>query len=586
MPVRVGKCGDKWCVKEPDGSTVPGGEHDTEQEAIDHAAAINANTEKGAMTLEKQSTTTFSDNTAHVVFGDNAAHEPTKVGSLQFPDLEPEIKKAIQEKGLEEAMMYGPESFDDLDELREYSEKTSAITKVVSDFMSLVGNVLSWPAPDTAARIKRLANEMVERLPEEDEDLSPQEEGMQEEEEKASDEDQIDNVNKNGFFIWKDESGEYRWLGVFSNKFRDDDRPAEILSEKAHVDFIERVEKGELPYPDLYVWHIKSPIGKADLLAYDDAGFSIAAGTIEEEFALALMNSNEDLAMSHGMPSEYIERSKEDPTVITAYVSTEVSVLPRRAAANKRTEFRILKEETMAIVPAEKRAQVVGLLGEDLTKKLETDLDVKAGSAIAEGIEFKEETVDASADAAAEDVSTEEIEAEAETEEAPAESEVKDEDSVDEIEAAEAHAEDAQPEEKGEEEPTQPEGEDVKSEKEELAEVLAAVVGPLLDSQAQLGEVIKSLADRIDALEASREQASESEPASEKADEQAGDTPTASIVDLFMKRLSEPARSVIGTKEAAVHGNSSLAKAKPEETEFDEAEGAGANGGLFWRQFN
>jgi len=46
MPVTVGRCGEKWCVKEPDGSTVAGGEHDTEAEAQAHASAINANVEK------------------------------------------------------------------------------------------------------------------------------------------------------------------------------------------------------------------------------------------------------------------------------------------------------------------------------------------------------------------------------------------------------------------------------------------------------------------------------------------------------------------------------------------------------------
>lgn len=589
MPVRVGKCGKKWCVKDPDGTVVPGGEHDTEQEAVDHAAAINANTEKGAMsesvttTTDDYTLTTAGSNTTHIVKDSNTTNIP-----IEFPKLEDEVYETIEEKGLEEAMAFGPETFDELEELREHNEKMNAITKVVSDFMALVGNVFSWPGGNKSSKIKQLANEMIKRLPEDDEDIEPESDAQEIEEEKGQEEDDVDNARKDGFFIWKDESGEYRWLGVYSNKFRDNDHPAEILSEKAHIDFIERVEKGELPYPDLYVWHIKSPVGKADLLAYDDSGFSIAAGTIQEDFALALMKSNEDLAMSHGMPSEFIERSKEDPTVITAYVSTEVSVLPRRAAANKRTEFRIIKEDAMAIVPAEKRAEVVDLLGEDLTEKLETGLGVTAKTAHADGVESKEESVD-NTDAVAEDVATEEtVEGAEEATEDPVEpeSEVKDEEvAEEEAELAEAPAEDAPVAQKGDKEDTTSGSEDVTSEKEELAETLATIIGPILEGQAALVKGIESLNDRITAIE---EDALARKQAGETASEQAGEdigTPTASMMEVFMKRLSEPARSVIGQPEAAVHGNANLAKAKPKETEED-AEGQGANGGLFWKQFS
>lgn len=570
MPVRVGRCGKKWCVKDPDGTTVPGGEHDTEQEAADHAAAINANTEKGAMAEP----TVISGQDANTI---TISTDTTNTANINFPILEEEIDKAIEEKGLEEAMMFGPESFDDLDELREHNEKMNAITKVVSDFMALTGNIFSWPGGGKAAKIKQLAKEMISRLPDDDEEIEPESDDQEMDEEKGKDtEDEIDNDSKDGFFIWKDESGEYRWLGVYSNKFRDDDHPAEILSEKSHVDFIARVEKGELPYPDLYVWHIKSPVGKADLLAYDDAGFSIAAGTIQEDFALALMKSNEDLAMSHGMPSEFIERSKEDPTVITAYVSTEVSVLPRRAAANKRTKFRIIKEDAMAIVPAEKRAEVVELLGEDLTERLETGLGLDAKAAHADGVESKEESTE-DVDAVAEGAATgEAAEAAEEVTEDPAEPEsVKDEEGAEEeAEPAEAPAEDATPR-----------SEDTKSEKEELAETLAAVVGPILEGQAALVKGIEALNARITAIEESKPASKEaSTPAGELAGDEAG-TPTASLVELFMKRLSEPAQSVIGQKETAVHGNAGLAKAKPKETEEDADEPV-AEGGLFWKQFN
>lgn len=592
MPVRVGKCGNKWCVKDPDGTTVPGGEHDTEGEANAHAAAINANTEKHIMSDETYIQETDTDNTSGsftiTTTGTASTH------TISFPALEPQIQKAIKDKGLEEALMFGPESFEDLDLLREHSEQQNGILKMINDFMALAGNILNWGYPDQGGKLKKLAQDLADRLPEDDELLPRRDEDLEEEKEKETEteiEDEVDNAHGNGFFVWKDaETGEYRWLGVYSNKFRDDDRPAEILAEQAHIDFIERVEKGDLPYPDLYVWHIKSPIGKADLLAYDDSGFSIAAGTIQEDFALALMKSEEDWAMSHGMPSEFIKRAEDDPTVITAYVSTEVSVLPRRAAANKRTDFRILKEEAMAIVPADKRAEVADLLGEDLTTQLEEGLDLTAKAAHEANVESKEETPDS---VGAEDnqgeteEKTEEIEPAGDVEgaEEPETETLEKEEEVEEPEAAtsaEVQAEDIPAEDGAGEVTGEEEGATEKASETELAAVLAAALNPLLESQAQLVEMIGQQNDRIKALEQEQEE-KQAEPASEPAGELAEGTPQASLMEQFMKQLSTPAKSVIGTKEAAVHGNANLAKAKPKETENEEG---APEQGLFWKAFS
>lgn len=55
MPVRVAKHGDQYCVEEPSGSVVDGGCHDSKQDAMDHAAAINANTQHKTLMLFKDS---------------------------------------------------------------------------------------------------------------------------------------------------------------------------------------------------------------------------------------------------------------------------------------------------------------------------------------------------------------------------------------------------------------------------------------------------------------------------------------------------------------------------------------------------
>lgn len=167
-------------------------------------------------------------------------------------------------------------------------------------------------------------------------------------------------------FIWKDQStGEYNFIAIYSNNMRDDDHPAEILSEKAHNDFAGALEMGIFDYPELWHWHIEgSRWGKANHVMVVD-GFPIALGKIDkghEAEAEAIMQCPSDypIAMSHGMPRKYIVRDKSDPTVIQFYASTEISTLPKSAAANKWTGFVILpdydnKESTMPLT-ADQRA--------------------------------------------------------------------------------------------------------------------------------------------------------------------------------------------------------------------------------------
>ena len=81
-----------------------------------------------------------------------------------------------------------------------------------------------------------------------------------------------ENANKNvhPFMVWKEADDEYRWLAVYSNKWRDEDSPPEILASAAHKEFVEAVDKGDWPYPELWLWHIPgSRFGVADTMPAD-----------------------------------------------------------------------------------------------------------------------------------------------------------------------------------------------------------------------------------------------------------------------------------------------------------------------------
>jgi len=324
-------------------------------------------------------------------------------------------------------------------------------------------------------------------------------------------------VLTNPFMVWK-EGDTYRWLAVYSNKFRDDDNPPEILADAAHRDFVEAVDKGEWPMPELWLWHVKGTrSGAADYVAYDDSGFAIASGTMDNAEVASRLAERDDLYTSHGMPMAEIRRDEADPTIITRYRTKEISPLPRWAAANKHgTGFSILlnKEAEMAI-PDKKRPFLTEVMGEKAVEDLEHQLEGKAKELEAEGIEFKEAQVDEP-----ETVKEEVVEA------AP----------VEEVPQYVTH--------------------------DELTEVFSGHIKPLVDAVAgllaqveSLGKELKEQAEVVKGLQASDE---------EKIEKTMAQTPAASLFG----RIG----SVIGADETLVDGRSGLARSKPKEA-VSEADG-------------
>jgi hypothetical protein len=334
------------------------------------------------------------------------------------------------------------------------------------------------------------------------------------------------------FTIWKDtETGQYRWLAIYSNKWRDDDNPPEILASSAHKDFEEAVDKGDWPYPETWLWHIPGTrFGVADFVTYDDSGFALASGTVDkgkEDIAEALAQED-DLATSHGMPVKEIERDKEDSTIITRYRSVEISPLPREAAANKYgTGFEILQEVKMAI-PEHKRPSVEKWLGADRMKALEDFLSDKAKELDELDIQSKDtdahEDVEEEAQAVAQEVEEEGVEEEPEAkEEAPTE-----------------------------ETPQYVTASDV-------AEAVGAYLKPIMDKLESLTAIeaaVEEQGKEIKALKKSTE---------EQVKETMRMTPAASLFDQIA--------SVVGSDDTYIDGRSTLAKAGPKENHDANSDG-------------
>lgn len=197
--------------------------------------------------------------------------------------------------------------------------------------------------------------------------------------------------------FWKDkDSGRMMWLARYSNNFLDNDNPPDIISERSHRRFVEMVDKGVYPYPDLWLWHQKEwSIGKAVWCAYDDSGFAVAAGYIypDCEQVVDELSQLKDVSLSHGMPASTVVRDDEDERVIVEHQTKEISVLPLWAAANKLTSFELLKGDG-DMLPKDKRKQAITRWGmsEDLLDRLEKLNVDSAKEASEEGIESKEKS--------------------------------------------------------------------------------------------------------------------------------------------------------------------------------------------------
>lgn len=360
---------------------------------------------------------------------------------------------------------------------------------------------------------------------------------------------------ESSFMVVKDGDGSFRWLAQFTNNVRDDDIPPEILSSEAHRRFVYLVDKGIVDYPELWVWHNDAwAVGDTDWIALDTKGkvtFVVASGTFRDyakEVAVALSRTK-GVALSHGMYPHLIEYSTDDPTVITGYVSREISVLPRDFAANKLTAYTMT--EITKMVDEKKRRELVErfpgfgqqLLGalekanEDAAKAVEEiGLETKEASEEAEGTE--EETKETDAEG------TDETDVPAEEKESP--------DSEEDTETEDKETADA-------EEVTPEEEDETKSEPDAKVEVtyansefMESLAGALLAIDNRLKSVeeglgnIDEIAERVKEIEESRTKESRR-------------TRAQSVFDMISKS------SVEGDDNARVDGRESLAKSGPEE---------------------
>lgn len=336
-------------------------------------------------------------------------------------------------------------------------------------------------------------------------------------------------MDQSGIMLWKEADGTYRWVARYSNNFRDEDRPPEILAAIAHRSFVKGVDAGEFELPELWLWHIKEyKWGQADWVALDEAKngivFVVAGGHVTPGFEdLAEQISQLDpkeIRVSHGMPFGSIVRDPQDESIIVNYQTKEISPLPTKAAANKFTGFVILSKEVEMTIPQQKKDVLKSQwnLPDSILERLEAANVQDADKGISAGLETKEQPEPAP-----------EVTTPAVTPPADA-SETKDE------QAALAPG--------------------ATEEKPLTRQEIVDAMGVLAE---QINAAISGLTAKLEALTGEVKELQQTDE--DKLHKAVSGLPPASLTDLFLQR------SAIGTDEARVDGRRSLAQQKPKETE-------------------
>lgn len=558
MPYRMRKTSQGYCVFNSDTNENKGCS-ETRGEGVKHMAALYAAEGSDKKEIETRLAEAIADFTK-------------ETGEVFLPD-------EIDEKswGGESAYFYpySARSYAEVDMQREAMHTAHEVAQLLDLFPTLARNLIDDPAiTDKGTAIQTLAEELAGKITELNGEDDGEDEGeddmMDGEDMKDLDLSKIDtskptpgflkrisgiadrltnyvksfasektadvDVDNGGLMIFKDESGNYRWLARYSNHFIDQDDPPDIISTESHRRFVKMVDEGAYPYPVIEIWHNKEwEFGVADWLAYDDSGFALASGSVYpgcEGIAEAL-SKLKNVGVSHGMPVTSIVRDPSDPRVIKEHQTVEISPLPLWAAANQLTSFQVLKgvdaveEDDMGLPKDKKKAALESWgVSPDLLAQLENINQKDAAAANEAGIESKE------ADNAAEEAPETPVAPAAESEKPATEEEETDE--------------------------TVP---DIKSISEAFAEVMTPMVAMLKEMQ----EKQTALESQIAALQTAKTETEKADAAAREKDAMiAAMSPVAALMAQFqgVRAVGDPATEV--------KSGDALAKSGPKELDATE----------------
>lgn len=149
------------------------------------------------------------------------------------------------------------------------------------------------------------------------------------------------------FAVFKTTNGKMGWVSRHTGKWID--REKEILAERSHEAYVDRVQKGKVAPPELWMWHAKGTKHGQAVAVWKSGGFVLAAGLIDDTpegesmFRYYEKNSGK-IKLSHMF--HYPSIAKIDG-VYHEYNTIEITTLPDGAEAFPYTSFEEIN--TMAL---------------------------------------------------------------------------------------------------------------------------------------------------------------------------------------------------------------------------------------------
>jgi hypothetical protein len=224
------------------------------------------------------------------------------------------------------------------------------------------------------------------------------------------------------FVVFKS-GDEYRWLAVTTNAYKDGDgeivataalaADAERMSETGDYGPLRWWHMGKVDYPRPLDWTSAKAGRGVDIGTTDYATvigrMRIEGGTIQKEFADAVMRNPQDYALSIGFAHPIGEPVNG---VFNQIRTFERSLLPRGRAANPFTSIQVLKETDMASMQEKLKSLADRFFGGDMEKA-----QAVAGEVMAQGKELETAGVafkSAEVETKAEETKAEDVKAEGE----------------------------------------------------------------------------------------------------------------------------------------------------------------------------
>lgn len=179
------------------------------------------------------------------------------------------------------------------------------------------------------------------------------------------------------------ENGQF-WVAYWGNNAKDLDR--EWFADAANKEYVEAVDSGAWPLPELWYWHEPHALGKALLVDKVDH-VMMAVGKFAETRAGDKMreffrSTKEAHGVSHGF---LFPKNAHYNGIYYKYRTFEISPLPANVAANPYTAFEV-KEHLM---DAKKEKQLIEILGEDLAKEVIQGAQSRSKQLDTLGVDFK-----------------------------------------------------------------------------------------------------------------------------------------------------------------------------------------------------